>query len=265
MRINPSRKDNYWILSVEGDLVDQPPGPLFDVQKATMEGAKEIILDFSSIGYLSANGVKNIRDSFTHAKQEGAHLGICAPPNQARAMLNLNGIPNNIPVYLNILEAVSRLDLIDYQPEWHHEQAELILVLQKELTLGRDLLNSFREHPLKPHFRIMPVRSLDEAVDILKTEKVGCVVIDSSFKVFRIAGFLDNVLPDNSINAVPFLVVSREDRLAEAEMMVRHGAHEMIQHPFRPIELVTRLHSLISHVKFHGVDYLVDEKVHRKA
>ncbi len=255
MRVKVTRKDHYWILTCEGDTIGLQPGPIPEVRKALAEGAHDIILEFGNLYFLGTTGIKSLQETVAFIKQHGAHLGISAPQRQVRRILKLSGLARDIPIYFNLNEAITKLDMLDYQPEAMEEAADTLVVVQNELQMAEALRNVFSSHPLNPRYHVKPVRSLKEAFDILRKEKVDCVIIESTFPVFQVANFIENVQTDEKIPTIPMLVVTKDDRLEQAEIMIRHGVHELLRYPFIPGEVVIRLQALISQIKDHRPYY----------
>jgi len=252
MRVSTSRKDHYWILVCEGDTVGVLPGPLFDVQKALIEGARDIILDFESMRFLDSSGAKAFEDTYRLVREGGGRLGIVAPPPDVRVVLKLSKTLRDIPVYHSMEEAVSKLDLIDYQSDAGQENIETLVVWQKELPVAGELRRIFKTHPLNPRFHMRPVREPAEVTDTLLAEKVDCVLIDATCRMFQVANLIESVLTDSSMPRVPILVVSADEDLEEAELMIRHGAHELLRFPFKSSEALVRIQNVISRFKDHS-------------
>jgi DNA-binding response OmpR family regulator len=99
---------------------------------------------------------------------------------------------------------------------------------------------------------MIPVRDVKKAFRILLEEKVDCILIDAGFPLFQVTQFIENVETSDQIPCIPILIVSSDDRLDEAELMIRNGAFDIIRYPFQPVEVVVRLHTVISHIKDHS-------------
>ncbi len=255
MRVSTSRKDHYWILVCEGDTVGVLPGPFFDVQKAMIEGARDIILDFESLHFLDSSGAKALEDTFRVVRQEGGRLGVVAPPPDVRVAMKLSKTLREIPIYHSKQEAVSRLDLFDLQPEAREENIETLVVWQKDLPVAGELRRILKTHALDPRFHLRPVREPAEVTETLLGEKVDCVLIDATCRMFQVANLIESMLTDSSMPRVPILVVSADEYLEEAELMIRHGAHELLRYPFKSSEALVRIQNVISRFKDHRPYY----------
>jgi anti-anti-sigma factor len=255
MQVKVTRRENYFILSYEGDTVDLHPGPLKEVHDAIREGAVDIILDFMGVDFLSSTGVKCLEETLDLAKKHGAHVGITSPTRQVRRMLKLTGLSREIPVYFNLPEAMSKLDMIEYTPEIKQEAVDNLLICQHDLPVAGELRSAIREHPLNPGFRMKPVRDFREAMEILRKERIDCILVDSNFPMYKVAAFIEELRTDDKIPHIPILIVTKDEKLDEAEMMIRHGANELIRFPFNPTEAVVRVQTLISHIKDHRPYY----------
>lgn len=260
MQAKVTRRDHYWVVSYEGDTVGIMPGPLPEVLTALQEGAHEIILNLSRLRYLNPNGVKALRESLTAAREREANLGIAAPRPQVRRALKLSGLTPDIPIYFSELEAVSKLDLVDYQDTARQELTDRLLICQKDFPIAGELRKALKKHPLKPHFRMAPVRDLKRASKFLLEERVDCILIESSFPLYQVTQFIERVETDDRLPDIPIVVVSSDERMEEADLMIRNGAHEVLRYPFQPVEVLVRLQTLISHLKDHR-PFVPPEKV----
>ncbi len=245
------RGEHFCVISYEGDTTGLMPGPLPEVLQALNEGTREIILEFSGLKYLNPNGIKALRDTLEAAKVRDANIGIAAPPAHVRRALRIGGLVPAIPIYHSEREAISKLDMVDYRDEAAVESTDRLLVCQKQLPLVSSLRDALKEHSLKPHFRMKPCRDLARAMEIILKERIDCIIIDGGFPLYQVTDLIEKVETDPRLPSIPILVVATDDKLLEAELMVRNGAHEILRYPFRPVEVVVRLLTLISHLKDH--------------
>jgi anti-anti-sigma factor len=252
MQAKVTKHNHYWIVSYEGDTAGLMPGPLPEVLNALQSGAHEIILDLSQLRFLSPNGVKAFRESLEAARSHEANIGITSPTAKVRRALKLSGLTPDIPIYHNEREAITQLDLVNYQESARTDLMDRLLIIQKNLPVAGKLRNALKDHPSKPQYRMIPVRDVKKAFRILLEEKVDCILIDAGFPLFQVTQFIENVETSDQIPCIPILIVSSDDRLDEAELMIRNGAFDIIRYPFQPVEVVVRLHTVISHIKDHS-------------
>ncbi|MCF0225587.1 MAG: STAS domain-containing protein [Fibrobacter sp.] len=60
MNVSITKKDSSVVVSIEGSVNTQTAPQLDEEIKASLEGAKEIILDFSKVDYISSAGLRLI-------------------------------------------------------------------------------------------------------------------------------------------------------------------------------------------------------------
>jgi len=255
MRVSTHQKDHYWILSCSGNTCDLPPGPLFDVSRALVDGARDVILDLENLEYLSTIGVKCLEETVEEIRTYGGHLGVVGPCAHVRRQMKINGLCKDIPIYQDILEAVSKLDLIDYQPDSWQDQADMLLVWQKEIPIAGEIRKVIKDHPLSSRFRMSPVRDYEGAIEVLNDVVVSCVLVDSTFQIFKVLQFLDYLKDETRISTLPVIVVAGDDRMEEAQMMIRHGATELLRYPMNTTEAVVRIQNAISYFRDHTPYY----------
>jgi len=254
------KKEHYWVITYEGDTSGLMPGPLPEILEALNSGAHEIILNLSGLRYLSPNGIKALKESLDIAKKREVNIGVAAPPPHVRRALKLAGLVPDIPIFYSEREAITGLELIDYQSTARKDLTDRLLVMQKNLPIAGHLRDALRMHPTKPHFRMIPCRDVKRGLQVLLEERVDCIVVDASFALYQITGFIEKVETDQRLPSIPILVVATDDKLEEAELLIRNGADEILRFPFKPVETVVRLQTLISHMKDHR-PYHPPEKV----
>lgn len=251
MNSKTARIDHYWVISYEGDTTGLMPGPLPEVLNALQQGAIALILDLSKLASINRSGVKCILESIEASKKYNANVGIVSPPPEVRRILKLNGLDSNTPIYTSQSDAVQHLDLINYQDDARVQNTDTLLICKRDLHIGRHLRESMIRHPMKPHYRIIMSRDLEDAYKTLRKEKVDCVIVDSSMPMVQFEKFIENIQADRKLPSIPILVVSSEKNMPSADLMVRHGAHDLIKFPFSSSEIYIRLQMLISHLKDH--------------
>jgi anti-anti-sigma factor len=252
MRAKVTRKDNLAIVSYEGDTIGLMPGPLPEVLSALQQGGvQEVILDLSKLKFLNPNGIKAIRESYEAAKKHEASFGIASPQPGVRRALKLSGIGQDVPIYYNEREAVANLDLVTYQETAKAELTDRLLICQKDLPIAGALRAALKKHPLKPQFRMIPVRDLKHAMRVLLEEKIDCILIESTFPLYQVSSFIEQVETDERIPSIPIVVVSTDEHLDEADLIIRNGAQDILRYPFQTIEVMVRLQTMISHLKDH--------------
>jgi CheY-like chemotaxis protein/anti-anti-sigma regulatory factor len=254
------KKDKCWIISYEGDTSDIMPGPLPEVIHALRDGAQEIVLNFSGLRYINPNGVKALRDSLEMSRKRAANIGIASPTAQVRRALKLSGLVPDFPLFFSERDALANIESLDYEDAAKADMVDRLLICQKERPLAGLLREALKNHPLKPHYRMIPCRDLDQAMNSLLEERVDCVLVDATFPLYSVITFIEKVETDNRLPAIPILIVAADNQLVDAEKMVRNGAHEILRFPFIPVEAVVRIQTLISHMKDHS-PYIPPEKI----
>jgi len=246
-----TKKERYWIIAYSGDTGDLMPGPLPEVLDALNHGALAILLDLENLKYINPNGIKALKDSLEIVRGRQANMGITHPQPQVRRALKLGGLVPGVPVYYDVQEALANLDLVNYQDLANVDLTDRLLICQKKLPIAGKLREAFRKHPQKPHFRMIPCRDMTQAFDTLFEERVDLIIIESGYPLYHVTNFIEKAETDKRLPSIPILVVAPDEKLAEAELMIRNGAHEILRYPFSPIEAVIRIQTLISHLKDH--------------
>ncbi len=259
MRVRISRHNRYWVLTCSGTTAGLLPGPVPEVISAVKGGAEHLVLNLAELKYINPIGVKAIIDSIDFAKKYGANLAIAEPNSYVRRILRLNWQGAKTPFYRTQLEAMARMvdkiDIITSSTDLYDK----LLIAQYELKIALEIRNACASHPQKPKFRLKPVRDLSEALSSIRTEKVDCVLVDSGFRLYQVAGFLEDYQQEE-LPEIPIVVISPDRDLNIADRMVRHGATDVLRYPFHPSEVVIRLQSLISQYKWKN-EFVPPEKI----
>lgn len=251
MKVTVKREKRHAIIYLEGDTVGLMPGPIPEVLSCIHSGARDVILDLSGLRFLNPNGIEAIKDTIEIAKKQDVGICITSPPAQIRRTLKLSKLSNEIPIFFSIREALTKLDLLDYPEKIKTESADCLLICQKNLPIAGALRHSLKQHPMKPSYRIIPVRDLKQGFETLLEEKIDCILLDSAFPLIQITNFIQAVETDNRIPSIPIIVVTSDDKLDEVDAIIRNGAHDVLRYPFHSIEVVVRIQTLISHLKDH--------------
>jgi anti-anti-sigma factor len=255
-----SWKGQNTIISYEGDTVGLFPGPFPEMLSALQRGARQVIFDFGELRYINSSGIESLKESLKASKKFEASLAIVAPTASVRRILKLSGLTQEIPIYFSELEAVSDQEFVDSARAAITEEVDRLLICHKDLPIAGALRRTLKNHPLKPQYRMVPLTDLKKAAEILLEEKVDCILLESSLPLVQVSNFIEHVLTDERIPDMPVLVVTTDERLPEADRIVRSGAHDIIRYPFAPIEVVVRLQMLISYLKDHR-PFVPPEKV----
>lgn len=260
MRGKISRRKDNAVISYEGDTVGLFPGPFPEMLSVLQGGARQVIFDFGKLRYMNSSGIESLKESLKASKTFQASLAIVAPTASVRRILKLSGLAQEIPIYFSELEAVSGGEYVDSARTAITEEVDRLLICHKDLPIAGALRRTLKDHPLKPQYRMVPLKDLKKAADILLEEKVDCILLESSLSLVQAGNFIEHVLTDDRIPDIPILIVTTDERLLDAERMVRSGAHDLIRYPLAPIEVVIRLQTLISYFKDHR-PFIPPEKV----
>jgi anti-anti-sigma factor len=251
MQSKISIKDHYWIISYEGDMTELLPGPLPEIMQALKKGVHEIVLDLTNLRYLSQLGIKAIRESYTVANEREANIGVVNPQPQVRCALKLSGLFPSLPIYENRAEAISKLDLVDYEKSAVKDLTDRLLIIQKDKPLAGELRDAIKKHSIKQNYRMFPCRDIERAGEILHEERIDCILIDCNFPLYQLTNLIEKVHTDERLQSTPVLIITSNDKLDQAEMLVRNGAQEILRYPFQPVEVVIRLQTMICYLKEH--------------
>jgi len=245
MRVHVEQHPDYWILCCEPATAGLAPGPIPEVILGVKSGIRAIIVSLAQIDYINPIGVKAIMDSIDFASGHKVGFSICETKAFVRRTLRLNGLCGKVPVYATRLLAQSSVVRFEHDAGHVHEIPEKILVVQNEVEIAQDLRTACGKHSSKPEFVLIPMRSLRRTTEFLHMQKIDCILIDAGFRLFEVNRLISGIYCSRNFQEIPIIIVTRDKNLGEADVMVRHGATEILRHPFDPIETVTRLQTLI--------------------
>ena len=245
MRVRVEQHPDFWILSCEPATAGLAPGPIPEVILAVNSGTRAIIMNLAQIDYLNPIGVKAITESIDFASGHKVGFSICETKAFVRRTLRLNGLCGKVPIYATRLLAQSSVVKFEHDAVNVHELPDKILVVQNEVEITQDLRAACGKHSSKPEFVLIPMRSLKRTTEFINKQKIDCILIDAGFHLFEVNRLISGIYCTRNFQEIPIIIVTRDENLGEADVMVRHGATEILRHPFDPIETVTRLQTLI--------------------
>ena len=175
MQAKVKRHDHYWVLLYEGDTSGLMPGPLPEVLEALRNGAHEIILDLSGVTYLGQVGLKALKETLFAARQHEANIGIAAPPPKIRRTLKLGGLTPDIPIYYNAREAITKLDMINFQESARSDLMDRLLIIQRSVFASPGgSIAGFRHCIQRQLFVTLPSFSIEDAAGSRNTSVFIC-------------------------------------------------------------------------------------------
>lgn len=243
-----THRNHCWVISYKGDSTGIFSGILPEVSEAIRSGATSIILDLEKLKSINRIGTRAILDTIQHAKIRNVNICILSPTPEVRRILKLNGLTTETPIYNERARAIREIDLLDYCDDNRHSNADALLICQKCMMLGRYIRKSLNSQYLKPTYRLCIARDMDQAFSMLRKEKISCVILDASMPILHFENFIDKIQGEPDFPTVPILVVASDEHMPTAEIMIRHGAHDLIRYPFTASEINIRLQNLISYL-----------------
>ena len=105
-------QDGALVLALDGEM-DLEHAPV--IRKALLEcvaKGKDVILDFSNVGYLDSSGIETLVQADREAKNNGVRLHLAAVGKIPRRVLNLAKLDEVFAIYANLEDA-----LMDMKPK----------------------------------------------------------------------------------------------------------------------------------------------------
>jgi anti-anti-sigma factor len=241
--------DRTDVVSYQGDSTGLLPGALSEVITLINSGAHAVLIDMSRLSSLNRTAIRAIFDSIKLAASRNINFAILSPNREVRRVLKLNGLDSGIPIFSNLDKALSELEYLDYKYRQDNDNADTLLIVRGNLNIGRFIHNGLKAHHLQPCYHLKLVRGLDEAYSYIQEVKIDCILLDAGLPMMHFEKFVERVQSNNRLPEIPILVVATDKTISAADMMIRHGAHDMIRYPFKPEEICSRLQILISYLK----------------
>jgi len=245
MNITVTKYADYRVLQFEERSNYFHPGPLLEVIKAVGEKERNIVLDLGKIDYVNLTEMKTILDTIKYSEQNRTNISICNLKRQVRRALKVNGLPGTVPLYSSLLQAANCVERETFKPASRAEFTDLILIAQKSHDFKDDLERVMLNHPLKPKFRIMQINRLDNLCKTMEGKRFDCIILDVDFKLFALVKAVEYCVCSASKFPAPVFIATKDSKLNKADILVRHGATDVLRYPFEPVEAVTRLQTHI--------------------
>jgi len=228
------------------------PGPLPEVLAAIQQGAQGVVIDLSNLKRVTRVGIKAILDSIRLVREHRADISLVNPVPDVRRILKLNGLSWDTPIHDSQWEAVGHLELNSFQDKVEPGRVENLLIVQNHLLIARELRRNLNSHQLKPRYRLLVMRDFDQVYLTMRKSKIECLLVDSTMPLINFDAFIERIQSDRCLPQLPILIATTRENFPTAELMIRHGAHDMIKFPFDSTEIFIRLQVLISHLKDHS-------------
>lgn len=108
MNITSYAEKGFLVVKVEGRL-DIGNAANFEKSCAAFmeQGAKNMILDFSNLEYISSAGLRSILSTAKKAKGEGGSLALASLSGLVQEVFELSGFDNFLPVFESVQHAVA--------------------------------------------------------------------------------------------------------------------------------------------------------------
>ncbi len=110
MTINQNKQGDITVLEMKGRL-DADSSPDADRQMAKLidGGARKIIMDLSSLEYVSSAGLRVFLSAAKRMKKENGKLSLASPSPQVKQVLEMAGFSTILPIFSSLAEAAGGL------------------------------------------------------------------------------------------------------------------------------------------------------------
>ncbi len=110
MEIIEQQQDDAWIFHIDGRL-DSNTAPALEttVFRAIENGARQMVLDFEELAYISSAGLRVILKTAKDLKRQDGALILCAMQDYVREVFEISGFDTFLPIVSTTGEALRQV------------------------------------------------------------------------------------------------------------------------------------------------------------
>ena len=99
MQITEERQNEIFIFKIAGSL-DSKTAPLFEgkVAEALAKGARQMILDFKNLAYISSAGLRVILKTTKDIKRREGKIVLCSMADYVKEVFEISGFDSFLPI-----------------------------------------------------------------------------------------------------------------------------------------------------------------------
>ncbi len=238
-KVDLELQDDVATVKLSGNAAEMKAGIITEVRKALDQNVRVILLDFSRVLFIDSNAISTILDTihYTHRREGKIYLTDIQPTPMRIISLNLRGVV--LPVFSTRREALREIGfqrLANYTPP-----KMKILIIEGITPLSTDLSRLFRETKLWYTYKLQTTKDSIDAKALVKAFTPSVVLIDTTIGIQDASLFISWLKSDFLYCHIPVLVVATDGMARKAIEVIQSGADDLINFPFRPDELNTRL------------------------
>ena len=232
------------LLALHGDATEETGHLLPGLQEALDAGEQKIILNLGDVSYVNSAGLSRFVESYKNAIRKGATLALCNLQPHVLKVFKLARVEVFIPIYPTEAQAFRHFGVMVKEAA-EGPPREQILVVEPQAAIGDELTRLLTSQKEQLNYRLSRVSSPAEALKFLELRKVQVVVLDVSLPVKDCERLLADMKVHPEHRRIPVVIATPENRIADADWLIRNGADDLLRMPFSPYEVSSRLRTAL--------------------
>ena len=238
---------DYAILDFVGDADAQSMRDIQDAIRKAASKKNKIVCNMSEVKHINSAGVNAFLLSAKSVIGSGGEVVFSAMLPNVERIFKLGRLDKYLKFFPSLKDAEEyfrtrgKIDL---------SEQENVLIIEKKNPFIKEHLKQI----LTKNIQVSPIetfsaKSTEEALRLLKGKRFSLVLLDSTLSMGEGKEFIEMMLGADGQADLPVLVVTTQDTIDNAQYFIRSGAHDIIQFPFNPVEVESRLRFMMTLAK----------------
>jgi anti-anti-sigma factor len=129
------------------------------------------------------------------------------------------------------------------------ENENILIIEKKNAFIRKHIEDINKKGPSVSQIQAYTAKSTEQAMRFLDSKRFSVALLDSTFSLGEGKDFIEKMLSAEGQPNLPILVVATSDTMEKAQYFIRSGAHDIIQFPFNPVEVQSRLRFMMAAAK----------------
>lgn len=244
LRATPRKEMDVVLLALHGAATEETGHLLPGLQETLDSGQTKIILNLGDVTYVNSAGLSRFIESYKNAIRKGATLALCNLQPHVLKVFKLARVEVFIPIYPSEAQAFRHFGVL-VKENAEGPPREQILVVEPRAEIGDELTRLLTSQKEQLNYRLSRVPSVVEALKFVELRKVQVVVLDVTLPVKDCERLLSDLKVHPEHRRVPVIVATPDNRIADADWLIRNGADDLLRMPFSPYEVSSRLRTAL--------------------
>lgn len=237
------------VVNLVGTATEAIANPVPEIMRYVERSPRGLVVNMRGVHYINSAGLSAIIGTFREAHRRGVSLAFSELQPPVLKVFKLARVEIFIPTFDT---EVMALKFFGVGLGGRAEAAtiplprENLLVVEQDLKIADHLRAVLHQVHDSPNYKLTVVDDPAEAQNWMRTKRFHVLLLDVSLPRPILEHMILHCRTSYESQVLPIIIVSPDQRFADADYYVRYGADEMLRFPFNPYEASTRIRSVIS-------------------